>query len=420
MCLSGTQTGPSLKSLQIMQANHVKYPKFCVYWIGPLIPTVFTANVEIIKMLLRQPGGDNTALTSGTKWRKHRKLLSPAFHSNTIKQYLPVFDEVSHKLLEVWSGLADSGESVEIMKFTNSLTFDVMLRCMCSINSNCLEDKDGSAYHILLRELANLVMERICTPHYALDWMYYFTASGRKFSHYCNLAHEYSEKVIVQRREELLKDDDGKGLTDREIREEVDASMFGGHDTTASALGYTLYCLAMHKKHQELCRKEIREMLVGRDTDAITWEDVSKLSYITMCIKESLRLYPPVPVASRLLANDCEMDGCRIPKGAMVFIGIHTVHHDPLVWDDPKKFDPLRFTTENSKKMDPFAFLPFSAGTRNCMGQQFAMVQMKVAVAHIVNKFLLKMDTTHVVKPCLHLVLKSETGIKLKLSPAMQ
>ncbi|XP_065885834.1 cytochrome P450 4B1-like [Dysidea avara] len=183
------------------------------------------------------------------------------------------------------------------------------------------------------------------------------------------------------------------------------------------ALGYTLYCLAMYKKHQELCRKEIREMLAGRDTDDTTWEDVSKLSYITMCIKESLRLYSPIPLASKLLANDCKMNGCRIPKGAMVFIGIHTIHHDSLVWDDPEKFDPLRFTTENSKKMDPFAFLPFYAGTRNCMGQQFAMVQMKIAIA---NKFLLEVDTTHVVKPCLHLILKTETGIKLKLSPVVQ
>ena len=143
------------------------------------------------------------------------------------------------------------------------------------------------------------------------------------------------------------QDENGEGLTDLEIREEVDGFLEAGYDTTAAgitlamncypfytfitAIGWTLYNLALHKEHQEECRKEIREVLTGRDTDDITWwdiyyyqllvdlftvrEDVSELSYITMCIKESMRLYPIVPYISKLLSEDLVVNEQKFPKG---------------------------------------------------------------------------------------------------------
>ncbi|XP_065910267.1 cytochrome P450 4F12-like isoform X2 [Dysidea avara] len=445
------ELGPSLKSLYYMQDYHVKYPKWCVYWIGPFIPFVFTADVEIMKTLLQQSGelpkpkvykflhkwlGLGLLFSDGAKWRRHRKMLTPAFHFDILKQYLPVYNEVSHKLVEVWSGLADSGESVEITEYLHSYTLDVLLRCMYSSNSNCLEKKEKVPYLVAIKQLTCLLMERPNNPLHFFDWIYFNTPAGRQFLHYSDVVHKFSEGVIVQRREQILKtspesqttrkfkdfldillsakDENGEGLTDTEIREEVDTFMFAGHDTTASALGWTLYCLAMYKKHQEMCRKEIREVLASRDY--ITWEDLSKLSYTTMCIKESLRLYPLVSFTAKLLSEDFVSSGQRIPKGSWVGLGIHTMHHDPLVWNDPEKYDPLRFSTEETKKMNPFAFLTFSAGPRNCIGQRFAMQELQVTIAYIVNKFLLEVDTTHIVEPYFHAIFKSKTGIKLKLT----
>ncbi|XP_065897731.1 cytochrome P450 4F6-like [Dysidea avara] len=440
----------SMKSLQYIQDYHVKYPKWCVYWIGPFIPMVFTADLETVGVLLQQSGeapkprgydcmhkwtGLGLVTSCGERWRRHRKMLTPAFHFDILKQYIPVYNEVSHKLLEIWSGLADSGESVEITEYLNLYTLDVLLRCIYSINSNCLEEREVP-YLVATKELSRLLLERVYNPLLAFDWIYFATAAGHKFLHNCNLVHKFSEEVILQRRDELLKtplgsqptrkyqdfldillsarDENGEGLTDTEIREEVDTFMFGGHDTTAVALGWILYCLAMYKEHQEECRKEIREVLAGRDSDDITWEDLTKLNYTTMCIKETLRLYPIVPITSKL-SEGFVGNGQRIPKGTWINIGIYTVHHDPLVWDDPERFDPTRFSAENMKNMDPFAFLTFSAGPRNCIGQRFAMQELKVTVAHIVNRFLLEMDTTHTVEPHFHAMLKSTTGIKLKL-----
>ncbi|XP_065885820.1 cytochrome P450 4F6-like isoform X2 [Dysidea avara] len=428
----------SWKSLQYMLENHKKYPNWCVYWIGPLIPWVFTANVKIMSTLLQQSGGTGLVLSSGGKWKRHRKMLTPAFHFDMLKQYIPVYNEVSHKLLDIWGEYADRGESIEITKYLVSYTLDVLLRCVYSTNSNCLENKDMTPFLKGNRELARLFIKRIYNPLLIYDWIYFKTADGRKFLHHCEVVQKYSEDVILERREELLKtssglrqkrkyqdlldillstrDENGEGLTDTEIREETVTFMTAGHDTNASALGWTLYCLAMYKEHQELCREEIREVLTGRDTDDIIWEDLSKLSYVTMCIKEAMRLYPIAPYVAKLSSEDIMANGQKIPKGTWLGVGIHAMQRDPSVWNDPERFDPLRFNTENSKKMDPFTFLAFSAGPRNCIGQRFAMQEMKVTVAHVVNRFLLEVDTTHTVEPYFHTILKAKTGIKLKLS----
>ncbi|XP_065886542.1 cytochrome P450 4X1-like isoform X1 [Dysidea avara] len=443
--------GPSLESLQYMQENHMNYPKLCPYWIGPCISFIITADLENVKMLSQLPGeaprlptyrffhkwlGDGLVFSSGEKWKRHRRMLTPAFHFDILKQYIPVYNEMSHKLLEIWSELAETGESVEITGYLHLYTFDIMLRCMYSSDSNTLGEKDGSPYLQATKELTQFFINRTYNPLYFSDLIYYSTRSGHEFLRYSDVVHKHSEEVILSRRKELLeasqrtqprkfldfmdillsaKDENGVGLTDSEIREEVDTFMFAGHDTTATGLGWVLYCLAMNKEHQELCRKEVREVLVGRDTDDITWEDVPKLSYITMCIKESMRLYPLVPTVGKLLSEEIVMSGQRFPKGTWMGIGVYVLHHDPLIWNDPEKFDPLRFTVENSKKMDPFAYLPFSAGPRNCIGQRFAMLEMKVTVAHIINKFMLEVDTTHLVEPYFYTIFKPKDGIKLNI-----
>ncbi|XP_065910268.1 ultra-long-chain fatty acid omega-hydroxylase-like [Dysidea avara] len=443
------ELGPTESSIRFYQKCHKEFPKYCVYWIGPIVAEVRTADVETMRRLMLQPEnpkppaygflhkwiGDGLLTTSGAKWRRHRKMLTPAFHFDILKQYIPVYNEVSHKLVEVWSGLADSGESVEITEYLHSYTLDVLLRCMYSSNSNCLEKKDGMDYLKAVKQLTDLFMARVypSNPLHLIDWIYFNTTAGHQFLHYSDVVHKFSEGVIVQRREELLKtskpakkyvdfldillsakDENGEGLTDTEIREEVDTFMFEGHDTTASGLSWVLYCLAMYKQHQEMCRKEIREVLAGRDY--ITWENLSKLSYTTMCIKESLRLYPPVPYIAKELSEEIILDGQRIPKGTWIALGIITMHHDPLVWDNAEEFDPTRFNAENSKKRDPFAYLPFSAGPRNCIGQHFAMDEIRVTVAHILNKFHLEVDKKHNVERYAVAILSARTGIKVKLS----
>ncbi|XP_058256033.1 cytochrome P450 4A6-like isoform X2 [Hemibagrus wyckioides] len=212
----------------------------------------------------------------------------------------------------------------------------------------------------------------------------------------------------------VMLDEQQQGLSDEAIRAEVDTFMFEGHDTTASGISWIFYSMACNPEHQQKCREEIQQVLMGKDT--IEWEDLSKIPYTTMCIKESLRMYPPVPEIGRMLSKPITFfDGRTAPAGCVIGINIYGIHHNPTVWENPKVFDPLRFLPENTAKRSPHAFVPFSAGPRNCIGQNFAMNEMKVAVALTLRKYVLIKDPDHIPKMIPRLVLRSLNGIHLKI-----
>ncbi|XP_010166257.1 cytochrome P450 4B1, partial [Antrostomus carolinensis] len=209
-------------------------------------------------------------------------------------------------------------------------------------------------------------------------------------------------------------DENGVGLSDEDLRAEVDTFMFGGHDTTASGISWILYCLSLYPEYQQRCREEIQGILGQRET--VQWEDLGKMTYSTMFIRECLRLYPPVPGVSRQLSKPITFpDGRTLPEGSVTVISIFAIHRNPSVWKDPLVFDPSRFSPENVSGRHSHAFLPFSAGMRNCIGQQFAMNELKVALALTVLRFELSPDPAN--PPCKvpRITLHSKNGIHLYL-----
>uniref|UniRef100_F7BIG1 Cytochrome P450 family 4 subfamily B member 1 n=1 Tax=Equus caballus TaxID=9796 RepID=F7BIG1_HORSE len=213
-----------------------------------------------------------------------------------------------------------------------------------------------------------------------------------------------------------MLDEDGIKLSDAELRAEVDTFMFEGHDTTTSGISWFLYCMALYPEHQQCCREEVREVL--GDRDSFQWDDLGKMTYLTMCIKESFRIYPPVPQVFRQLSKPVSfVDGRSLPAGSLVSLHIYALHRNSAVWPDPEVFDPLRFSSENVARRHPFAFIPFSAGPRNCIGQQFAMNEMKVVTALCLLRFEFALDPLRLPVPLPQLVLRSRNGIHLHLKP---
>ncbi|XP_044146454.1 cytochrome P450 4B1-like [Bufo gargarizans] len=339
----------------------------------------------------------------------------------------------------MWSCLANQCRSCVhgslIEKHVNVIVLSAMfahLICICL----CSDD----SYIRAVYDLANLTQVRIRTFPYHSDLIWHLSPHGFRFRRACRIAHLHTDKVIEERKLQLQneeelekvrqkrhpdfldillcsKDEHGRSLSDEDLRAEVDTFMFEGHDTTASGISWMMYCLAKHPEHQQKCREEIREVLGDRRT--MEWEDLSKLSYTTMCIKESIRLYPPVPSVSRELSKPVTFfDGRSLPAGTVVSLHIYGIHRNPAVWKDPEVFDPLRFTPENSAGRHSHAFVPFAAGPRNCIGQNFAMNEMKVAVALTLQRFQLLPDDS---KPALklpQLVLRSKSGIHVYLRRA--
>ncbi|XP_008047420.1 cytochrome P450 4F6-like [Carlito syrichta] len=429
------------------------------WWIGPVCPVLRLVHPKFVAPLLQAPGtiapkdttfygflkpwlGDGLLLSAGDKWKCHRRMLTPAFHFNILKPYVQIFNKSAGIMHAKWQRLASEGSArLEMFEHISLMTLDNLQKCVFSFDNNCQENP--SEYIAAILELSALLSKRHQQIFLYMDFLYYLTPDGRRFRRACDLVHAFTDAVIQERRRTLTsqgvdeflkakakaktldfidvllmsKDENGKELSDEDIRAEADTFMFGGHDTTACGLSWVLYNLARHPEYQECCRQEVRELLRDREPKEIEWEDLAQLPFLTMCLKESLRLHPPVPAISRCCRQDVALpDGRVIPKGNICTISIFGLHHNPSVWPDPEVYDPFRFNPENSQKRSPLAFIPFSAGSRNCIGQTFAMTEMKVVLALTLLRFrVLPDDTEPRRKP--ELVLRTESGLWLRVEP---
>ncbi|CAE1163005.1 CYP4B1 [Acanthosepion pharaonis] len=212
------------------------------------------------------------------------------------------------------------------------------------------------------------------------------------------------------------RDSDGVGLSNLEIRNEVDTFMFEGHDTTACSLSWMMYAMAIYPNEQQNIYNEIQNVLQGRTE--VTWEDLPELRYLTACLKESIRLFTTVPMISRSLTRPFVIDGKLLPAGMTVSINIYAMHHNPDVWQEPEEFLPSRFLSDDPNPKNPYMYIPFSAGPRNCIGQNFAMHEMKVMVAKIIQAFEITADPTYHPEPIAEMVLRSRTGIRMQFPKA--
>ncbi|KAL2763322.1 cytochrome P450 4F12, partial [Daubentonia madagascariensis] len=450
---------PTEEGLREMTQLVATYPRGFKTWLGPIFPIITFCHPDILRPLLNASAaiarkddiissflkpwlGEGLLLSAGDKWSRHRRMLTPAFHFNILKPYVKVFNESVNIMHAKWQHLASEGSArLDMFEHISLMALDSLQKCIFSFDSNCQEKP--SEYIATILELSALIEKRSQHILLYMDFLYYLTADGRRFREACRLVHDFTDAVIQERRRTLrnqgiddflkakaktktldfidvlllAKDEDGKELSDENIRAEADTFMFGGHDTTASGLSWVLYNLARHPEYQERCRQEVQELLRDREPKEIEWDDLAQLPFLTMCIKESLRLHPPVPMVTRCCTQDIVLpDGQVIPKGVICLINILGTHHNPAVWPDPEVYDPSRFDPENIKDRSPLAFIPFSAGPRNCIGQTFAMAEMKVVLALTLLRFRVLPDRTEPRrKP--ELILRAEGGLWLRVEP---
>ncbi|XP_019271702.2 cytochrome P450 4F3 isoform X3 [Panthera pardus] len=435
------------------------YGDVCCWWVGPWHAVIRIFHPTCIKPVLFAPAaiapkdvvfysflkpwlGDGLLLSAGDKWSSHRRMLTPAFHFNILKHYVKIFNDSVNVMHAKWKRLVSEGSTrLDMFEHISLMTLDSLQKCVFSFDSNCQEKP--SEYIAAILELSALVAKRHQQIFMHMDFLYYLTPDGQRFRRACRLVHNFTDAVIQERRRTLpdegvddflkakakaktldfidvlllTKDKDGKQLSDEDIRAEADTFMFGGHDTTASGLSWVLYNLAKHPEYQERCRQEVQELLRDREPKEIEWDDLAQLPFLTMCIKESLRLHPPVTVVSRCCTQDVVLpDGRVIPKGVICLVSIFGTHHNPSVWPDPEVYNPFRFDPENIKERSSLAFIPFSAGPRNCIGQTFALTEIKVVLALTLLRFRVLPDKEEPRrKP--ELILRAEGGLWLRVEP---
>lgn len=429
------------------------YPLAFQTWFGPFVSFLNIHHPDYVKTILAttEPKddlvyrflipwiGEGLLVSNGQKWFRHRRLLTPGFHYDILKPYIKLMADSANTMLDKWEVHSISNDTFELFEHVSLMTLDSIMKCAFSYNSNCQTEGGSNKYIKAVYELSDLVDLRFRVFPYHNEIIFHLSPHGFRYRKAFKVAHSHTEEVIRKRKEALkdekelgriqtkrnldfldillcARDENQQGLSDEDIRAEVDTFMFEGHDTTASGISWTLYSLACNPEHQQICRDEVLSALEGRDT--MKWPDLSEIPYTTMCIKESLRLYPPVPGMARKITKPMTFfDGRTVPEGCLVGVSVFGIHRNATVWENPQEFDPLRFLPENSSKRSPHAFVPFSAGPRNCIGQNFAMNELKVVVAQTLRRYELMEDPTK--KPLMlpRLILRSLNGIHLKIKP---
>ncbi|XP_071652110.1 cytochrome P450 4C1-like [Temnothorax longispinosus] len=367
--------------------------------------------------------GTGLLTSEGNKWHRRRKILTPTFHFNILKQFVEILIEEGNRMTK---SLKDRKESTidDLMLFVSHHTLNAI--CETAMGTS-LQDMGEfqQQYREAVHEMGNIILYRTLRPWLNPNMIFALTSMGRKQAKNLKILHGFTEKVIAERKQ-YHESTDGRYLTkhfkdnveddkevigikkkrlamldlmlleaannemnDLDIREEVDTFMFEGHDTTAMGLTFAILLLAEHKDVQECARNEVSAVIQAND-GKLTMSALNNMPYLERCLKESLRLYPSVPFISRVLSEDVKTESYLIPTGSVMHINIYDIHRDPNFWPNPNVFDPDRFLPERIQKRHPYSYLPFSAGPRNCIGQRYAMLELKAIIASLVHNFYLE------------------------------
>lgn len=446
--------GPPEHVWQFFQDNNKKYSIYRV-WNGNLA-SVELVNPDDIEILLSSKSnlkkskvyeflqvwlGTGLLTSKDEKWHYRRKLLTPAFHFGILQQFSKaMFNEADLLVSRLQM------ECHKEMTSTELFIGDFTLRTICETAMGTrLQKNDGRSkeYMAAIYKMGQVIMGRIKRPWLFIEYLYYFSELRRQENKLIKILHSFTMDVIEKRKLDfkdiyiqpegskseskepkrrlalldllLTFKNQGAEIGDEGIREEVDTFTFEGHDTTSTSIQFALLLFANNPNIQEKVAEEIYSV-VGNSNRQFTYSDIQQMRYLEMTIKESLRLFPGVPIIARTLTSDLTTASKYfIPKDTVVHVQIYAVHRNPIIYPDPEKFDPERFSPENSRGRHPFAYIPFSAGPRNCIGQRFAMLELKIAIASILRNFrVLPVDTPSDLKLMMHLVLKNSKPLSVQ------
>jgi cytochrome P450 len=375
---------------------------------------------EVGRRLL-EPGLGRGLLTSeGETWRRHRRIMAPAFDPRSVTGYAPIMTEVTQGLLAKWDALPDRSE-VDAAAAMMHVTLHIISKAMFSSDSdeivNAVESGVGQYQTLVRPSLLDLMhfpqwFARLIAP-LPTDGLFdefdkkvdlLLTERGRQ--------PDAELKDLLARLVATRDTETGGGMTAKEVRDQVVTIFMAGHETTSLALSWTWYLLSQHPAVEEKLYRELADVLGGRTPRN---DDVASLRYARMVIEESMRLYPPAHTTGRQPIKPDEILGHRIPAGAEVLIMPWLLHRKPQLWENPERFDPERFAPERAAERPRFAYIPFGAGPRICIGAAFAMTEAILILATIAQRYRLRLKPGHPVEPQGLITLRPRYGMQMIL-----
>ncbi|XP_015517279.1 cytochrome P450 4g15 [Neodiprion lecontei] len=456
-------------------------PKLLIFLVDPRdVEVILSSHVYIDKSseyrFFKPWLGNGLLISTGQKWRAHRKLIAPTFHLNVLKSFIDLFNANSRAVVEKMR--QEQGKEFDCHDYMSECTVEILLETAMGV-SKSTQDRSGFEYAIAVMKMCDILHLRHTRVWLRPDWLFNLTKYGKDQVQLLDIIHGLTKKVIKRKKEDYkggkrnlidaaanqadgkaknttvveglsfgqsagLKDDldvddndvgekkrlafldlliesgqNGVVLTDTEIKEQVDTIMFEGHDTTAAGSSFFLSLMGIHQDIQEKVIEELDEIF-GDSDRPVTFQDTLEMKYLERCLMETLRMYPPVPIIAREIKTDLKLASgdYTLPAGATVVIGTFKMHRQANIYPNPDVFNPDNFLPEKTANRHYYAFVPFSAGPRSCVGRKYAMLKLKIILSTILRNFRIKSDLKEEdFRLQADIILKRAEGFKIRLEP---
>ncbi|XP_051913204.1 cytochrome P450 3A40-like [Hippocampus zosterae] len=360
-------------------------------------------------MGLNGPLKDAVSIVEDEDWKRIRSVLSPSFTSGRLKEMYSIMLKHSSTLIKSLQKKVDSDEVINVKDVFGPYSMDVVTSTAFSVDIDSLNRptdpfvaniKKMTKFDFLNPVLVLIVlfpflrplMEKLDVSFFPADVLTFFynflqTIKSDRNKNSSKTRVDFMQLMVDSQTSESGKENanNQKGLTDHEILSQAMIFIFAGYETSSSSLCFLAYNLATHPDIQKALQEEIDETFP--DKVRPSYDELMQMEYLDMVVNESSRLYPIANRLERVAKTSVEVCGVTIPKGTVVMLPIYVLHRDPSLWPEPDAFKPERFSKENKDNMDPYAFLPFGAGPRNCIGMRFALLMMKLALVEILQNF---------------------------------
>uniref|UniRef100_A0A8C9W478 unspecific monooxygenase n=1 Tax=Scleropages formosus TaxID=113540 RepID=A0A8C9W478_SCLFO len=361
--------------------------------------------------IMAGPLADGLSLVKDEKWRRIRSVLSPIFTSGRLKEVFPIAIHYADIMMASLKK-RNLEEPVQIKEIVGPYSLDVITSASFSVDIDSINNPNDpfvsnikkilkfSFYNPLLWIITMLpfttpIFEKLGLSLLENSSINFFYKALRKIKDHQNsilclsrvdfLQLMIESQISDQQAEAKATGESIKGLTDHEILSQSLIFIFGGYETTGSTLTLLVYNLATNPDTMRKLQEEIDR--VFPDNAPVLYEALMQMEYLDMAINESMRLWSPAPRIERACKQTVEIHGVTIPSDTLVVVPTYVLHRDPKIWESPETFKPERFSKENRESIDPYTFLPFGTGPRNCIGMRFALMIMKLAVVKLLQNF---------------------------------
>ena len=368
--------------------------------------------------VMAQIMGNGLVTNDGPPWVRQRALMQPLFGNRRVNAFDQRINELTAALMDEWETRAHD-EVFRIDREMSRLTFGIVGATLFG------SDVDRYAREVAeILDVVNLYMLEIRALMTLHSWIP--TPYNLKWRRAVRRLDRIVYGMIEARRRDgagrgdildhLLRAVDeatGKGLDERQIRDEVVTLMLAGHETSANALAWTLYLLGTHPDVESRLAETLARALNGAPATA---GDLPAIPYLKQVVQESMRIFPPVWGYARRAERREEFNGYVLPNNAYVAVLPYALHRHPEFWSDPERFDPDRFHPNRAEGRHPYSYLPFAAGPRTCIGAGMAMLENQLALAQILQRFRVHIVPDHPVETTAKVTLKPRYGIAATLS----